>query len=114
MAKKTVQEQVAEMMAVLADYMPKLLALMPSGRRINGDPDGEMHLSMSDFNSCEAARVTLEKYGYGVDVYSVPEPTQWFIHFADRDVGRHAIKFYNRLPRNMKNYVPKRTIDGAA
>lgn len=104
MAKKSMQEQATEMFSLLRDYQPKLMALMPPDARINGDPDGQMHLSMSDFNSCEAARVTFQKFGGDVDRYSVPEPTQWFIHFSDEDVANQAIKFYNGLPKNMSRY----------
>jgi hypothetical protein len=108
MARQTVKQQMEQMFATVEEFTPKLLALMPPSARIQGDPDGEMHLSMTDWNSCEAARVTLEKFGHGVERFAVEDGgTQWFIRFADDAVGSAAITFYNRLPKNMSRYKPK-------
>jgi hypothetical protein len=51
----------------------RLCAHMPTATRINGDPEGQMHLSVVDKDSQRAAEVTLEKYGSGVDVFNVME-----------------------------------------
>jgi hypothetical protein len=108
MAKRDTKKYEREMAVLVGarDFIERrLIALMPNGRRINGDPDGQMHLSVVDQDSQRAAEVTLEKFGSGVDVFNVMD-VQMYIHFKDEDQAREAIKFYNRLPAKMAKFKP--------
>ncbi len=85
-----------------------MLALIPTAKRMI-DPltfEPEMQLTVNDFNSFEAAKVTLVRYGKGVSVYAFAE-AQLFCEFADIEEGSKAVAFYNRLPRDMRKYKPR-------
>lgn len=109
MPGKSMQQQLAEMFASYPGTIKRLVELMPNAVRVRGDPDSDIHMVIgADFDSQQAAFVTLEKYGANVDRYSVEDiGLQVFIHF---DVARNAeaaLQFYMKLPRNMRKYKAK-------
>jgi hypothetical protein len=108
MAKRETQKYEREMAALVGarDFIERrLTALMPTATRINGDPEGQMHLSVVDQDSQRAAEVTLEKFASAVDVFNVMD-VQMYIHFRDEDQADEAISFYNRLPAKMAKFKP--------
>ena len=90
-------------------HMGQLFALMPNGTLLQHPPetfDPDAQLTVNDFNSFEAARVTLEKFGAGVKAYTWSW-SQLYCEFSDGDEGGKTVVFYNNLPRNMAKYKPK-------
>jgi hypothetical protein len=90
-------------------HLNQLFALMPEASKHVDPPesfDPDMQLTVNDFNSFEAAKVTLEKFGASVKSYAWGF-FQLYCEFSDGDQGGNAVVFYNRLPKNMAKYKRK-------